>query len=145
MTIAAVSIKQKGLENVQTFFKETKKRMTSFEPPLKKGGVMMLRSIDQNFKQAGRPVWKPLSRQRLAWKLRHGYSPLPLTMHGDLRRSVTYRVNRNRLFIGTSVPYAKYHQFGTRRIPKRTFLLFQDVDVDRINRLILEHITQEAS
>ncbi len=142
MTIAAVAIKQKGLENVVAYFKESKKRMINFDAPLKKGGVMMLRSTDKNFKQGGRPSWQPLSRRRLVWKLRNGYSHLPLTMTGDLRRSITSRVTRNRLFVGTSIPYAKYHQFGTRHIPKRTFLLFQDVDIERLNQLLVEHIVE---
>lgn len=145
MTIAAVSIRQKGMEDVKAYFAQTKRNISDITSPLKEGGRRMLQSVDRNFKEAGRPrPWKPLSRGYLLWKLRHGYSPLPLTKSGDLRRSVTFRVSRNRLFIGTSNPYASFHQFGTRSLPKRAFLVFQESDLKRIQDLILKHISGEG-
>lgn len=144
MALVSFKIKQSGLENVQAYIKGQKSKMLDLAEPLKKAGVYMLRSVDENFKKAGRPSpWRPLSRSTLIYKLRHGYSHLPLTKSGHLRRSITSRVNKNRLLIGTSTPYAAVHQFGGRHMPKRQFLLFQDIDIKRIGELIIQHMTKE--
>lgn len=140
MAQVAITIKQKGLDEVKAYFDNVKLRMKNLDPPLKQGGILMLRSAETNFRFAGRPTWKPLAQSTLIWKLRNGYSPLPLTRSGDLRKSITFRVNRKILFVGTSIPYAAVHQLGGRHVPARPFLIFQDKDIERINQLIFEHI-----
>lgn len=138
-----IKVKVYGAENVLAILNNNIKNMRNLNEPLKKGGLVMLRSIDENFKSSGRPPWKQLKTSTAVWKARHGYSVLPLTRSGQLRRSITYRVDSTRLQIGTSVPYARFHQYGApgRNLPKRRFLLFQNDDVKKINKLIAEYIT----
>lgn len=136
-----VMVKQEGFD-VKTYVDKAKVRMRDFMAPLTKGGNVMLRSIDMNFKTAGRPKpWKRLAKSTILFKFKHGYSPLPLTRTGALRRSVVFRASKDSLKIGTAIPYAPHHQFGTSRMPARPFLVFQKEDVQKIERLILEHAT----
>lgn len=136
-----VLVKTKGFQELEVYFQETKNRSNDLNPPLKKSVNIMFRSIDSNFRQSGRPIpWKPLALSTIKQKFKQRYSIMPLIRTGQLRRSITGFVDKNKMRMGTSVPYAPYHQFGTRRIPKRTFLVFQDKDVQQINRLVAEHI-----
>lgn len=143
MTISVVKVDEKGLDRVTAFLDKSKRKAFDLSVPLRKGGLDMLLSIDRNFRSGGRPAWKPLSPAYLRWKLRNRYSPLPLIRTGALKQSITYRVTRNKLSIGTSIPYAGYHQFGTRTIPKRKFLLFQKEDIEGLNNLIAKHMVGE--
>lgn len=86
-------------------------------------GVYMLRSMDLNFANQGRPVrWKEIKRQGMI-----------LQDTGRLRRSVTsiisdtkFLLGRQNLTLGTNVEYAKYLQ------KERPFLLFQREDIPNI-------------
>ncbi len=139
------SVRTKGFEHMKAELDRSHRRMTNFKPPLEKAGLLMLRSIDTNFRNAGRPVtWRRLSRRYLIQKLRDRYSPLPLTRTGALRRSISKFVSNNKLHIGTSVKYASIHQLGKGRVSARPFLVFQTEDLNRIERLITRHITEGA-
>ena len=138
-----IKLRAEGIGKVQAYLGKTVARAKDLRAPLMKGGNVMLRSVDQNFKSAGRPnMWKPLSRVYGIRKIKQGYSPLPLTKTGQLRRSITFRVAQKKLSIGTSVPYARYHQFGTRSLPSRPYLVFQREDLRRIETLIVQHIVK---
>lgn len=137
------SVQNKGFENMKNILNESFKRTGDLKKPLKKAGLLMIRSIDTNFRSAGRPVtWKRLSRRYLIQKLKDRYSPLPLTRTGALRRSISQFVFNNKLKIGTSIKYASIHQRGLKNIPRRPFLVFQTEDLNRIERLITQYITK---
>ena len=135
-----------GDQQVSVFISNLADRSKDLTPALKEARATMLNSIDKNFKQGGRPIpWKPLALSTLRYKLRKGYSPLPLTRTGQLRRSITGAIIRetgavSRLIMGTAVHYSRYHQRGTRSIPKRSFLVFQEKDLEHIGRSIVNHV-----
>ena len=141
-----IKVTEIGSQAVIAKLSGTMKRMGDLTPALKKGGIMMLRSIHLNFQQGGRPIpWRMLAASTLIQKLKKGYSFMPLIRTGQLRQSIVYDVRyRRKLAVGTSVKYAKFHHFGTRRMPKRRFVMFQLQDVKRINQLVLEHITGKS-
>jgi phage gpG-like protein len=76
--------------------------------------------------------WEPLSPDYESWKMRHFPGTTILVREGRLRNSVRWSggVGADGIFIpsatscivGTSVPYAAYHQHGTDRMPARPFL-----------------------
>lgn len=138
-----IDVTQIGAGNVKKLLADAQERMRDLSSPLKQGGNLMLRSMGRNFKSGGRPLWRPLKAATARFKARNGYSPLPLTRSGALQRSVTFAVrNRNRLAIGTSIPYGAVHQFGGgNNIPKRPYLVFQKEDLKNIERLVVGHIT----
>ncbi len=71
--------------------------------------------------------WAALHPDYEKWKQTHGFSTRILVRTGAVERSLTTRHDRHAVFnagplrmeIGTSIPYAGYHQTGTRKMPKR--------------------------
>ena len=124
------------------------RRARDLTVPMKRAGIYMFGSIQRNFQVGGRPrMWRPLKAATLAAKLRHGWSATPLVRTGQLRRSITPRADRRRMTIGTTVPYARIHQFGGRTgrrhattIPARPYLVFQRDDLQVIRQMILDYI-----
>lgn len=43
-------------------------------------------------------------------------------------------------YIGTDVPYGKYHQFGTRTLPRREFLGVSNDDMDVMTKVIVRRV-----
>lgn len=99
--------------------------------------------IVENFQQQGAPVggWKPLSPRYAAWKAKHYPGKTILRRSDDLIKSLTMaggalgvggrlgaggilNVSPHSAELGTSVPYARYHQHGApkRQLPQRRIL-----------------------
>jgi len=55
---------------------------------------------------------------------------------GRLKRSTSSDFDSREVTVGTNVPYAEYHQFGTGNIPKREFLYVRDSVVDKIFKCV---------
>jgi phage gpG-like protein len=72
--------------------------------------------------------WAPLSKDYGRWKARVRPGRKLLVFDGDLKRSMTvpgkgiYIVRSNSMTVGTSVPYAIYHQKGTPKMPARPLI-----------------------
>lgn len=71
--------------------------------------------------------WAPLAASTVRYKAARGLDPRILHATGRLRRSFTtkgdpdhvYRASADEMFVGSRVPYAKFHQLGTQRMPRR--------------------------
>jgi phage gpG-like protein len=144
-----VKITKVGIDRAQRLFAQAKDRMRDLSPPLKKARNVMLFSINSNFKAGGRPkTWRPLRPATLRRKISQGLNLTPLTgKTGRLQSSVTASVRGNRLAIGTSIVYGAAHQFGypPRNLPKRPYLIFQQQDLDDIERLVVSYITGRSA
>jgi phage virion morphogenesis protein len=57
-----------------------------------------------------------------------------------LRDTITYQIEGAELAIGSSLKYAKYHQLGTGRAPKREFLGVNQADRQEIKRIVADHL-----
>lgn len=73
--------------------------------------------------------WAALSPEYARWKARVAPGAPILTLTGRLRRSLAgqtadsiVEIDDFRLVYGTAVPYAIYHQMGTRKMPARPML-----------------------
>lgn len=72
--------------------------------------------------------WKPLSPDTLHEKIRFGYPSDILVREGDLRTSLTRRplgierLRPHEVEAGTAVDYARFHQHGTKYMPKRQLI-----------------------
>lgn len=138
-----ILIKQTGAADVSISLGRAVGRMSDLTPAMKRASVLMIGSVNQNFQRSGRPVpWRPLSPAYLKRKVAQGYSPKPLIRTGLLRASIAEKVSRTGFRVGTSVPYAKYHQLGTSSIPARPYLVFQRQDIEVINQVVLDHLTE---
>ena len=84
-------------------------------------------SFASNFASNGLQVggWAPLDAEYSSWKAVRFPGAPPLVRSGRLFRSLaaqntaTFRATRMEFEFGTSVPYAKFHQYGTEKMPKR--------------------------
>lgn len=97
-------------------------------------GILMYRSIVENFDSGGRPVkWLGLADSTIA-KRRHGkksqHGTKPLMDTGTLRQSVGFTATKNSVDIGPSVTYGIFHQLGFTSgklfqlgIPARPFIV----------------------
>jgi len=90
----------------KTAIKQAARRLSEPEKALKECGLVLLRSIAKNFKAGGRPVrWQKSGRA-----LREGGKTLVDTAR--LKNSMTMRVLRWILTVGTNIIYARIHQLG---------------------------------
>ena len=90
--------------------------------------------IDKAFTSKGKSIgmnWPPLSPAYAAWKNRHFPNRPLLVLRGHLRDSLTNESSRQMVFnraggrqliIGTRIKYAKFHQYGTKKMPARPFV-----------------------
>jgi len=108
-------------------------------------GEIVIRSIQLNFRDEGRPAkWRPFAPSTL--KKRQGGKLLQDT--GRMLRSISYRkLNNYGIEVGTNLggsnSYAATHQFGRGPIPARPFVMVQDNDIPEIERAIVDHIVRE--
>lgn len=80
--------------------------------------------------EGGDQKWERLSAGYAAWKARNFPGRTILVREGVMREGLTtrggrYQVRRmdaRELELGTSAPYAAYHQFGTGRMPRREII-----------------------
>lgn len=82
--------------------------------------------LSEIFKTEGRShdvEWSPLKEAYLRYKVKKGYSEKKLHRTTSLSQSFTYMVETNKAIVGTPVPYAPFHEYGTKRgIPPRPFM-----------------------
>ena len=97
------------------------RRGKNLKPPLKRCGMVMLRSFSDNFKRGGRPKrWKRLTPNTIAGRRKQSKKVLQDT--GKLRMSTLskvapgniHRQGENSLVMGSNLKIAQYHQWGTK-------------------------------
>lgn len=75
----------------------------------------------------GAPAWAPLKESTLREKKSKGYAiPYPLLRTGAMRDSISYTTSETStqaiLDLKANVPYASYHEEGTKRMARRAFM-----------------------
>jgi len=152
----------KTSSDVEKLLGKVEKRMGEISPMLTMAGMVMLRSIDENFRSEGRPTkWAPL--RPLTKFLRSGESNFKILQDiGRLKGSISAKVyaqsTRAEVVIGTNLDYAPLMHFGgmskpntvqkggrtlrigSHQVPARPFILFQDADLVAIEKLGLKHV-----
>lgn len=114
---------------VKALFAEINARTTTYQPVWGKAKQYLRAAHAANFASNGLPVggWAPLQPETAAWKAAEGYPLAPLVQTGELFRSVAAgsgppnEMRPKSMQFGTSVDYAKFHQYGAPRahLPKR--------------------------
>lgn len=121
-----LDVRVSGLAEVQSRLDGIVKRMHDFTPVFLWAQDELRKANAQNFSSNGLPVggWAPLSPPYAAWKAAHGGGP-PMQRTGQLFRSLASLSGPTNVItpmwarFGTDVDYAKFHQYGTRKMPKR--------------------------
>ena len=104
-----------------------KKRANDMRPVLWRAKQWLRFANEENFRQAGLPSggWSPLDPQYSAWKNLREPGAGTMIRTGRLFRSLTSldappnKIDIMEATFGTKVEYAKFHQYGTTRMPKR--------------------------
>jgi phage gpG-like protein len=127
-------------------------RSKDMTPAMRAIGLYFMGTTEKTFKAEGRPKkWTKLAPSTIQDRIRKGFRPGPiLTRTGDLRRSLTqrgaqkqiFRVTRNSMTLGSSVPYLSVHQRGTRNVPQRVFIQILSQDVKNVGEIINKYILE---
>lgn len=121
-----------GETQVNRMLSRTTEKMADLRPFLDATAEMFREGLVEQFASEGArsKKWAPLSPIYAAWKAkRWGAKPI-LEASGRLQRSLTStggenierRPGKDTLEFGTIVPYASYHQTGTKTMPQRKIL-----------------------
>jgi len=119
---ALISYEIKNDEKVKALLKKAGNKAKDLRIPLKRCGILMLSSIDKNFRAEGRPKkWAPLSPMTIAMRRKEGKGAKILQDTGHGKGSIVYKVVSNqKVQIGTNLGYMKIHQEGgSIKIPAR--------------------------
>ena len=119
---ALISYEIKNDKKVRALLKKSGNKAKDLRIPLKRCGILMLRSIDKNFRAEGRPKrWAPLSPMTIAMRRKKGKGAKILQDTGHGKGSIVYKVISNqKVQIGTPVSYMRIHQEGgSIKIPAR--------------------------
>jgi phage gpG-like protein len=101
---------------------------------------------------SGGDRWERLEASTVREKVRKGQDPRVLHASRRLRRSLTQRGNPDqlrrshddRIEFGSRLPYAKYHQTGTRHMPARPPLQMTELQKRELTRILQRHIMRGA-
>jgi hypothetical protein len=105
-------------------------RLTIADADVKIGTEAALEKICQLIEDRAKEVigtyifnWPQLAESTQAQRVELGFSANePLLRTGKLRDSIGHVVEGNVGYVGTNDPVAKYHEYGTSKIPPRPFL-----------------------
>ncbi|MFH5067225.1 phage virion morphogenesis protein [Enterobacter cloacae complex sp. 2024EL-00215] len=90
----------------------------------------------------GFAAWAPLTQATMDQRVRLGYSANnPLERSGELRDSISMRVDGNGAIIGTSMDIGLYMENGTEKSPPRPYLGPAAAEVsDRLGEIFSPHV-----
>ena len=113
-----------GIDKTIKNLTETARGLGDYRDFLRKEVVPELKKeFRRVFASRGYGQWRPLAASTIAEKRKAGYPTAPLIRTNYYRRASValrgMRIRRHVLEIKSPVPYARFHEFGTRRIPQR--------------------------
>ncbi len=92
---------------------------------LERIGAVGVSQLSKLFQTEGRSLgveWKPVKESYLKQKIKKGFSEKTLHRTTTLAQSFHSKATDTQVQIGTPVPYAIYHEYGTKRMPARPFM-----------------------
>ena len=106
-----IKIENKELNHVlDRLFEKT----SDLKPLMKNIAGIMADSVEENFKQEGRPdKWEELKKVTIKLRTQKGYWPGKiLQMRGELAASITSNYDESSAIVGSNKEYARIHQLG---------------------------------
>lgn len=113
---------------IEDFVKEAKRRTQDYRPVFKKIREDLEEIWSNNFLVNGLESgakWDALDPEYAAWKAKNDPNPMMMRSGKTLFRSLRNlkgkpnTIRKNYAVFGTDVPYAKFHQMGTSKMPRR--------------------------
>jgi len=124
-------------------------KTSDLRPLMKNIAGIMADSVEENFKQEGRPEkWAELAESTIKQRKKKGYWPGKiLQMRGELAASITSEDSENLAIVGTNKAYAAIHQFGGEagrnkktKIEARPYLKLTKNDINTILNISTKHL-----
>lgn len=119
------------------------KKIENLTPALHEIGQLMVASTDENFQKEQNIYgvkWKANTPATLQYKASRGFIMKVLQRRGMLRSSIQYRIEGDKVSVGTNLPYGAFHQYGTNRLPKREFLGVSRQDQKEIIAILEDYL-----
>lgn len=127
-----INVDQNSLNRVNSSFKRLVSEINSKAgQPLRESAQILVDESKRNFDTQGYiygQAWKPLRPSTITQRRRKGLGARPiLIVTGDLKRGAKIEsVTNKKAKVANRVPYAIYHQHGTRKMVKREILRATD-------------------
>jgi len=121
-------------DDARNYLEEVDRRLNDFRPLFLKIQKELEMSWSSNFTTLGLTSgspWKPLDSQYGSWKAVNFPGAPPMVKTGQLFSSLSdlrgkpNEIERMRARFGTNIEYAKFHQYGTTRMPKRQIVFVE--------------------
>ena len=143
MSGSALSIEVRGIDAI-TNRVESLTKLFDTQVILDQSAALLFNRVRTRFMQAldaDGNSWAPLTPKYAAKKQRKYGGGGLLYASGSLFHSLQVSaVGDDSRAIGTDVPYAKFHQFGTVKMPKRQFLAFNDDDASEVQDYLVRKV-----
>lgn len=109
------------------------------------GAYIQRQTIKERFDKEQTPEgekWKPLKPSTIkARNKRHKTSRMKILQDtGELRRSIKYEADNEKVKVGSNLIYARTHQFGRDKIPARPFLGVTKQERQHIVKMLTQYI-----
>lgn len=124
---ATVFVKIYGDDDVNEYMDEIEDKANNLKPVFHWAKRELEKANAKNFLSNGLPVggWAPLEPSYSAWKATRFPGMPTMIRSGALFRSLTsinskdFEINDTTATFSTSIEYAKFHQYGTSKMPAR--------------------------
>jgi phage gpG-like protein len=148
-----ITVEVKGADELQRALTELAKKTGDLRPVWSRIAVEFYRRERDLFSSQGEGAWVQLSPSYSSWKQKH-FPGLPLlVLSGNLRESLggrggsfsVYEAEPLSLSIGTSVPYAQFHQTGTSKMPARPPIIIDDATTEKFLDIAVDALGEDAA
>lgn len=123
--LLSITVSNEGVVNALNALSQ---RMGDLSPVMRDIGQGLEREIINRFMGQRDPngaAWHPLAKSTLLNRAKTGAKGGILEHYGTMLQSLSFEAGSNSVRVGFTQPYAVYHEFGTKKMPRRG-MLFSD-------------------
>jgi phage gpG-like protein len=147
----SVFAKTYGEDDVKDYMDEIQKRAKNLKPVFHWAKRELEKANAENFTSNGLPSggWKPLEAEYAAWKMSRFPGQPTLIRGGGLFKSLTsfnskdIDINDTTATFSTSIEYAKFHQYGTSKMPSRKVIFEPQTFSEEFAEKITKHVVDK--
>ncbi len=120
--------------------------LNDLEPVMENIGEMGVRSIQENFKQGGRPgKWKGLKAATIKQRIKVSKWPGEILVRSGELKKISHQASKRDVVLSPAdVDYDAIHHFGKPgKMPARPYMLLQKEDETEIVAMLADYAMQE--
>lgn len=133
-----------GEKHTREVVEKTEHRLSSFKSVFRWAEKELSQMYSDRVMASGAGTWKPLDPEYGAWKSIHfPGSPILVRSGGllaSLKKFPIHKIDDYEATFGTNVEVAKFHQYGTWKMPQRKIIFSTPEFAQRLSNKIEEHI-----